>query len=315
MKIVVLDGHTVNPDDLSWDGFNDYGELTVHPRTTPDQIIDRSINADVILLNKIKMDDKILDGLPQLKYIGLLATGYDNVDTTYARSRGITITNIPAYGTPSVAQHTMALLLEITNRVGLHNRSVHDLEWERHKDFSYFKTPLIELYGKTLGVIGYGSIGKEVCRLAEAFGMNVLVHSDHANEIAVGTLSTIDDLLNSSDFVTIHAALNEKNKGLINRHQLKKMKPGAYIINTSRGAIIDEHDLADALNNDIIAGAALDVLSKEPPGENHVLLHAKNCIITPHISWVTRESRQRLMDIAVDNLRAFLSGQSENVVN
>ena len=315
MKIVVLDGHTLNPDDLSWQGFEELGEVEVYPRTSVDQLIERSEDAEVLLINKIKLFQPEIEQLPKLKYIGLCATGYDNVDREFARKKGIPVTNIPAYGTASVAQHAFALLLELTNRVGIHNKSVHELEWVRSEDFSYFKAPLIELQNKVMGILGYGAIGKEVAKIAEAFGMEALVHSQHAKTIGHGRLVALDELMEKTDVLSIHASLNERTNSLIDKGALSKMKSSALIINTSRGAIINDYDLAEALNNGRIAGAGLDVLSKEPPSADNPLLTAKNCIITPHISWVSSESRQRLMDIAVENLKAFLQGEQKNVVN
>lgn len=315
MKIVILDGHTLNPDDLSWQGFEALGEVEVFPRTPAGVLIERSKDADVLLINKIKFFAPDLDQLPKLKYIGLCATGYDNVDLAYARKQNITVTNVPSYGTASVAQHTFALLLELTNRVGIHNKSVHELEWVRSEDFSYFKAPLIELQGKVMGILGYGAIGKEVEKIASAFGMRVIIHSEHANEALFGQLVSLDELLQTADVVSVHASLNDRTEGLLNEHTISKMKPSVLIVNTSRGAIINDQDLAVALNQGRVAGAALDVLSKEPPDEDNPLLTARNCVITPHISWVSRESRQRLMDIAVDNLMAFLDGEKRNVIN
>ncbi len=315
MKIVVLDGHTLNPDDLSWQGFEALGDVEVYARTSSDQLIERSKDAEVLLINKIKLFQPEIEQLPKLKYIGLCATGYDNVDREFARRRGITVTNIPAYGTASVAQHAFALLLELTNRVGIHNKSVHELEWVRSEDFSYFKAPLIELQHKVMGIIGYGAIGREVAKIATAFGMPVIIHSQHAQVAEFGELVDLEELLSRSDILSIHASLNDRTRGLIDKTAISKMKSSALIINTSRGAIINDYDLAEALNNGKIAGAGLDVLAKEPPTADNPLLSAKNCIITPHISWVSRESRQRLMNIAVENLKAFLKGEERNMVN
>lgn len=314
MNIVILDGHTLNPDDLSWNGFEELGSVTVYPRTPPELVYERAKKADVLLVNKVKLLQPDIDQLPKLKYVGLCATGYDNVDVTYARQKGITVTNIPSYSTPSVAQHTFALLLELTNRVGLHNKSVQELEWVRSKDFSYFKTPLIELKDKVMGIIGYGAIGKEVAKIAAAFGMQVKVVSKHAPSVEVGELVTLNELLPQADVLSIHTALNEETKEMINSEVLLQMKPEAMIINTSRGAIIDEQALADALNEDRIASAGIDVLSKEPPSADNPLLSAKNCVVTPHVSWVSKESRLRLMGTAVDNLKAFLNGEKLNVL-
>lgn len=314
MKIVVLDGHTVNPNDLSWEGFEEIGNLTVYPRTAPELVIERAKNVEYILTNKVRLFQPQLDQLPKLKYIGLCATGYDNIDVDYARQKGITVTNIPSYSTPSVAQHTFSLLLELTNRVGLHNRSVHELEWVRSKDFSYFKAPIIELKDKVFGIIGYGAIGKEVAKIAMAFGMQVKIVSNHASSVEIGELVSMEDLLPQVDVLSIHTALNERTKEMINAELLSKMKSTAMVINTSRGAIIDEKALADALNEGRIASAGIDVLSKEPPTADNPLLSAKNCVVTPHVSWVSKESRLRLMATAVGNFKAFLAGEKLNVV-
>ena len=314
MKIVILDGHTVNPDDLSWEPFEAMGNVEVYARTPMGQVAERAKDAQAVLINKIKLGREEMDQLPNLKYIGLCATGFDNVDLQAAHEKGIVVTNIPSYGTPSVAQHAIALLLELSNRVGLHNKSVHESEWVRSADFSYFKAPIIELQDKKIGVLGYGAIGKQVAKIAGALGMQVLVHSAYASHMENGRLVTLEELFRQSDFLSIHAALNERTLGLVNHTMLSLMKPTAFVINTSRGAIINEQDLADHLNTSKIAGAALDVLSKEPPTADNPLLSAKNCIITPHCAWISHEARQRLLDIAVDNLKGFLGGDPRNVV-
>ncbi len=314
MKIVILDGHTVNPNDLSWAPFETLGEVTIYERSTPDQVLERAKMADILLINKIKLSHNEFVQLPQLKYIGICATGTDNVDLKAAKQFNITVSNIPAYSTPSAAQHTFALLLEITNRVGLHNKSVAELEWVRSKDFSYFKKPLIELQDKILGIVGYGAIGQAVEKIASAFGMKILIHSKHAQHAKFGQLVAIDTLFEQSDFISLHTALTADTNAMVNSQLLEKMKPSAYLINTSRGSVINEFDLADYLNHDKIAGAALDVLSKEPPNADNPLLSAKNCIITPHVSWISKEARERLMNIAFNNLKSYLEGRPENVV-
>lgn len=314
MNIVILDGHTLNPNDLSWDPFKSFGDVTVYDRTPVELLIERSKDAEVLLINKIKLGKTELEQLPKLKYIGLCATGTDNVDLIEARNKGIRVTNIPAYGTPSVAQHTFALLLELTNRVGLHNKSVQELEWVRSKDFSYFKKPLVELHGKTIGLIGYGGIGKEVAKISEAFGMNVIIYSRHAATVDHGSLVGLKELFQSADIVSIHTSLTEETRGLVNKTLLNEMKETAFLINTSRGAIINEADLADHLNSNKIAGAALDVLYVEPPTADNPMLTAKNCIITPHISWISKEARQRLIDIALNNLKGYLDNKLINRV-
>lgn len=314
MNIVILDGHTLNPNDLSWEPFKTFGHVTVYDRTPTEELIERSKDAEVLLINKIKLGKAELDQLPNLKYIGLCATGTDNVDLAEAKKRNIVVTNIPAYGTPSVAQHTFALLLELTNRVGIHNKSVQELEWVRSKDFSYFKRPLVELHEKTIGLIGHGAIGKEVAKIAAAFGMNVLIYSRHASAVEYGKLVSLLELFENSDIVSIHTSLTTDTKGLVNKELLDKMKRSAFLINTSRGAIINEADLADCLNNDNITGAALDVLSVEPPMADNPMLSAKNCIITPHVSWISKEARQRLIDIAYNNLKGYLNQEAINQV-
>ena len=314
-RIVILDGHTSNPDDFSWKPLEALGELTVYPRTPDEEVLDRAAGADIIILNKIRMTRDKIEALPDLKYIGLLATGFDNVDVKAAAKHGVTVTNIPSYSTPSVAQHAFALLLQHTNRVGLHDRSVHENEWVRSKDFSYFKEPLSELEGKYFGIMGYGQIGQYTARIARAFGMKLLVHSRHATHLEGGELVSLEDLFQRSDVVSLHAALTADNAGIVNRDLLNLMKPGAILINTSRGGLIHEQDLADALNEGKIRGASLDVLSQEPPSPDNPLLTAKNCIITPHISWVSIEARMRLMDTVINNVKAFLAGNPQNVVS
>ncbi len=314
-KIVILDGHTTNPDDFSWEPLESSGEVTVYPRTPDDEVLKRCEGADIVITNKIRMTREKIEALPSLRYIGLLATGFDNVDLEAARENDVVVTNIPAYSTPSVAQHAFALLLQHTNRVALHDRSVHEDEWVRSKDFSYFKKPLSELEGKYFGILGYGQIGKYTARIALAFGMKLLVHSGHATHLEEGELVSLEDLFRRSDVLSLHAALTKDNTGLVNKNLLSLMKPEAILINTSRGGLINEQDLADALNEEKIKGASLDVLSKEPPAPDNPLLTAKNCIITPHISWVSLEARKRLMETAIGNVEAFLAGNPRNVVS
>lgn len=315
LKIIVLDGHTSNPDDLSWDGLSEFGELSVFPRTPDDRVIERAKGARVLIMNKIKMTREKIEALPDLQYIGLLATGFDNVDLEAARANGVIVTNIPSYSTPSVAQHTFALLLQLTNRVALHDRSVHEMDWVRSKDFSYFKEPLTELAGKYMGIVGYGQIGKAVAALALAFGMKVLVCSEHSTAIEGMELVALPELFERSDVISLHTAITPEKKGMINASLIGRMKSSAILVNTSRGGIINEEDLADALNRNAIRGAALDVLSSEPPARDNPLLVAKNCVLTPHISWATLEARTRLMKTVVGNVRAFVEGDPVNVVN
>lgn len=318
MKIVILDGYTLNPGDLSWDGLKALGSCEFHDRTPPEKIVERSSGAQAILVNKVKITKDIISQLSQtLKYVGVLATGYDNVDVATCKSAGITVTNVPGYSTDSVAQLVFALMIELTHHVGEHNRLVQQGEWSRCPDFAFWKFPLIELSGKNLGIIGYGKIGKAVAKIAEAFGMKVLVHSrtkpaDLASSIGFVSL---DDLLGQSDFISLHCPLTDQARNMINEQSLAKMKKSAFLINTGRGALIDESALRVALEKETIAGAAIDVLSKEPPPIDHPLIGLPNCIVTPHFGWATREARERLMNVAVNNLKAFFSSKPVNIVN
>lgn len=315
MNIVVLDGYTLNPGDLSWKPLELLGSLEVYDRTLPEHTLSRCQNADVVLTNKTVLDSEIITKLTRVKYIGVLATGFNVVDVSSAQLKGITVTNIPAYGSSSVAQHTFALLLELTNRVKLHANSVEKGKWAEISDFSYSLSPLTGLEGKTLGIIGYGNIGKHTAKIAQAFGMNVLIHSQSNQRTEVGRLVTLNELLESSDVVSLHCALHDKNAQMVNKDFLSRMKPTAFLINTSRGPLINEHDLVEALQKGEIAGAGLDVLSEEPPRSGNPLIGVKNCIITPHIAWATREARQTLMDIAVKNIQSFISGFPINVIS
>lgn len=317
MKIVVLDGYTLNPGDLSWDGFRKLGAVEVYDRTSPEAIVERASGAEALLTNKVPLRAGTLCALKGLRYIGVLATGYDIIDVKVARELGITVTNIPAYGTDSVAQLTIALLLELCHHVGMHNDAVHSGEWSQSKDWSFWKSSLVELKGKTLGVVGFGRIGRQVAEIAHAFGMQVLASTrrrDNAPIYGEFEWATTEEILMAADVVSLHCPLTEENRGLINVSRLALMKRSAFLINTSRGGLIVERDLADALNQGRIAGAALDVLSAEPPSNDNPLLHAKNCIITPHLAWATREARTRLMWTAQENLAAFLAGHPKNVV-
>ena len=323
MEIVVLDGYTLNPGDLSWKGFEDLGNLKVYDRTSYDVndidlIVQKSKDADAIIINKTPISRKALDKLPNLKYIGLLATGYNVVDIDAAKEKGITVTNVPTYGTDSVAQMTFALLLELTNNVGIHNAAVKAGKWSKSPDWCFWESPLIQLSGKTLGIIGYGRIGQSVGKIAQAFGMKVIAMANNPRkELENKDMKYVelDELLGNSDFISLHCPLTDETKGIINKKSIHKMKSNVMIINTSRGGLIVEDDLADALNRERIAGAALDVVSVEPIKPDNPLLKAKNCILTPHISWAPIESRERLMNIAVNNLVEYLKGQSVNVVN
>ena len=319
MKIVNLDGHTTNPGDLSWEGIKELGDYTVYDRTAPDEIIRRAKGAEILIINKTVLDRSLLDALsPELKYIGLQSTGYNVVDCEYARELGITVCNIPAYSTNAVAQLVFAFILQITNKVTLHSDAVKNGEWCSCPDFCFWKEPLTELDGKTIGIIGFGSIGRRVAQIAEAFGMNVLAYSPRKKEI--GNLNTLkftdlNTLLSNSDIITCHCPLTEETTGLINKENISKMKKSAVFINTSRGPVVDEKALADALNNGDIAAAGLDVLKVEPARKDNPLLTAKNCYITPHIAWAAQETRARLLKILEENIRAYLSGKPQNVVN
>jgi glycerate dehydrogenase len=317
MKIVVLDGYTINPGDLSWDGLNELGDLVVYDSTPAGEIVNRSINAEIILTNKTPLEKNVLDNLPGLKYIGVLATGYNVIDVAEAKKHGIVVTNVPGYASSSVAQMTFALLLELCFHVQRHSDSVMAGKWANSGNFCYWDYPLVELSDKIIGIIGFGNIGRKVAEIAFAFGMKILWHDKvdvnlPRNKYKKAELS---DLLEQSDAISIHCPLTPETEGMINRDNIRKMKKSAFLINTARGAIIVENDLAEALNQGIISGAGLDVLSIEPPVHNNPLFGAKNCIITPHISWATRESRSRCMNIAVNNLESFLRGENVNVVN
>lgn len=317
MNIVVLDGYTLNPGDLSWDALKQLGSCGIHDRTPAPEIVERAGTAEIVLTNKTILNRDSILALPKLKYIGVLATGFNVVDIAAAKERSIPVTNVPDYGTPSVAQHTFALLLEITQHAGHHAATVRDGQWTRSPDFCYWDFPLIELHGLTFGVIGFGKIGRAVAKLADAFGMKVLVHnrSRPRDLPADFEFVPLDDLLARSDVVSLHCPLTAENKQFINAERLARMKRTAFLLNTSRGPLLDEQAVADALNKERIAGAGLDVLSVEPPKADNPLLSAKNCIVTPHIAWATRAARGRLMDVAVANIRDFLAGKPRNVVN
>ena len=318
MKLVVLDGYTLNPGDLSWDGIKQFGELQVHDRTPESQIVERCQGAEIIFTNKTPLREAILAQLPDLKYIGVLATGYNVVDVEYAKKRGVLVANVPGYGTASVVQMTFALLLELCQHVQSHSDSVFEGEWSRSPDFCYWKHPLVELEGKTLGIIGFGSIGQKVADVAGAFGMNVIGQSRRQSDQTHRKnfrWAGLHELLSESDVVSIHCPLFPETEGLINKETLKLMKSSAFFLNTSRGPLMVDQDLADALNAGVIAGAGIDVLSVEPPSANNPLFRAKNCLITPHIAWATKEARSRLMGIAENNLSSFLNGNPVNIVN
>lgn len=317
MNLVYLDAHTLNPGDLDWSPIQTLGNVTFYDRTAPDQIIERARDAELVLVNKVKLNRDTLAQLPKLRYVGVTATGYDIVDVAAARERNVVVTNVKGYSTDSVAQLTFALLLELTLHVGRHDRSVHAGEWVRSPDFSYANSPLVELAGKTLGLVGYGDIGRAVARIGRAFGMNVLVNRRHADEPAGDGIRYVDQptLFAQSDVVSLHCPATPDTVGFVNHDLLARMKPSAFLLNTSRGSLLHEADVADALNRGVIAGAGLDVLSTEPPAADNPLLTARNCVITPHIAWASYEARGRLMHLVADNIRAFLAGNPINVVS
>lgn len=318
MKIVALDGYTVNPGDLTWDDYARLGELTVYDRTPKDQVLERAREAEIVLTNKISINRDAIAGLPSLRYIGVSATGYNIVDTQAARERGIVVCNAPDYATATVAQAVFALLLELTNRAGHHSRTVHDGKWTAAKDFCYWDFPVIGLQGLSLGIIGYGQIGRAVGRIAGAFGMKLLaLRRGHSTNAAGDNIEFVDleKLFSESDVVSLHCPLTPETAKIVNRHTLAKMKRSAFLINTARGGLAEEESLAEALNGDRLAGAGLDVLSVEPPPASNPLLTAKNCIITPHIGWAARNARARLLKIGAENIRAWQSGAPINVVN
>ena len=315
-KIVVLDGYTLNPGDLSWKSLETLGECSFHDRTPPQLVIERAAGADVLLTNKAMLPREIIMGLPELKYIGVLATGYNVVDISAAKERGILVTNVPAYSTLSVAQMTFSLILELTQHVGHHAQTVREGRWCSSKDFCYWDYPLVELNGLTLGVVGYGNIGQSVARIGRSFGMTVMVCSAHLKESNPDIeLADLDTLFSRSDIVTLHCPLTDESRGMVNAARLARMKNTAFLINTSRGPLVVEQDLADALNAGRIAGAGLEVMVLEPPSLQNPLLKARNCFITPHIAWATQAARRRLMESAIDNVRSFLLGRPKNVVN
>lgn len=318
MKIVILDGYTENPGDLSWEAFEKQGDLTVYPRTPAEQIIRRIGDAEIVLTNKTPIRRETLAACPQIRYIGVLATGYNIVDTDAAKERGIPVCNIPTYGTDAVGQFAIGLLLEICHHIGHHSQAVKEGRWSSSPDWCFWDYPLIELAGKTMGIIGFGRIGQVTGRLAQALGMKVLAFDarrDPSLENASCRYCDLDELLAGSDVIALHCPLFPETEGLINRETIRKMKDGVILINNSRGPLIVEQDLAEALNSGKVYAAGLDVVSTEPIRPDNPLLTAKNCLITPHISWAPRESRQRLMDIAAANLEAFLTGAPVNVVN
>lgn len=318
MKIVILDGYAVNPGDLSWEPLAAQGELTVYDRTVPEETRAHMGDAEIVFTNKTLVTRELIEDCPSLKLLGVLATGYNSVDCTAAQEKGIPVVNIPAYSTASVAQLVIALLLEACQRVGDHSRAVHEGKWCRSKDFAYWDYPMMELDGKTMGIVGFGNIGQKVAEIARALGMEILYHARSPKpelENEKVQFASLDEIYAKSDVITLHCPLFPETTGLINQESIPKMKDGVILINTSRGPIIDEQAVADALRTGKIAYAGVDVLSFEPMKEDNPLLGAPNCFITPHIGWAPIEARRRLMDMAGENLRAFLDGKPIHVVN
>ena len=317
MKIVVLDGYTLNPGDLSWQSLQQLGETIIYDRSATSEIASRIADADMVLTNKATLSADTIDKATSLKYIGVIATGYNVVDIVAAAKHNITVTNVPAYGTASVAQLTFALILELVTHVSDYAESVNNGDWVRSEDFSYQRKTIIELQDKTLGIIGLGKIGQAVAKIAMAFNMQVIASHKHPERDIVAGVRFVDEAscFRYADIISLHCPLNEQNKHFVNRRLLGMMKPSAFLVNTSRGHLINEEDLAHALNTGQIAGAGLDVLSTEPPIANNPLLNAKNCLITPHIAWAAYESRSRLMTEVVKNVKAFIDGAPVNIVS
>jgi len=322
MRIVVLDGFTLNPGDLSWKGLEELGECVIYDRTAAEDTVQRAESAEIVLTNKTVLSADIIERLARLQYIGVLATGYNIVDAEAARKRGIPVTNVPTYGTDSVAQMVFAHLLNLAQNVAGHAQTVRNGRWCSSPDFCYWDTPLVELKGLTMGIIGFGRIGQATARLASAFGMKVIAYDITAPPPSFQLknkrefeMVELEDVFQLADVISLHCPLTPQTENLVNEQRLALMKKTAFLINTSRGPLVDEQALADALNNGRIAGAGLDVLAIEPPDEQNPLLKAKNCYITPHIAWATRAARERLLGVAVDNVAAFLAGRAKNVVN
>lgn len=318
MNIVILDAYTSNPGDLSWEKFEALGNLSVYDFTPKDKVTERCADADIIIDNKVVLDREILSRLPKLKYIGMLSTGFNVIDVQAAKELGIAVANVPTYSTSAVAQLTFALILETYNQVGLHNNAVHNGEWSSCRDFCFWKSPLIELCDKTIGIIGFGKIGNAVAKIADAFGMNILCYAPREKpmpNLKSFRFVSLDELARESDIVSLHCPLTPETTGIINRNFLDKMKKNAIVINTSRGPAVDEKALADAINEGRIFGAGVDVLSTEPPKADNPLLNCERCFITPHVAWAGFETRVRLLEIVYENLNAFINGNPINIVN
>lgn len=318
MEIVILDSIVANPGDLSWDGLAALGNLRLYDRTKAEDIVERIDQADIVIVNKTPIDEAVMEACPSIKYIGTLATGYNVIDVDAAKKRNIVVCNVPAYSTDSVTQHVFALLLEICVNVGAHNKAVKEGEWSNSPDFSFWKHPLIELAGQTLGIIGYGEIGRSVAKVAKAFGMNVVANRRNPKpedeQDGVKMLS-LDELYKTADIITLHAPLTEETKHIVNKDSIQKMKDGVILINTARGPLVNEEDLADALKSKKVYAAGIDVTSVEPILEDNPLLACDNCFITPHIAWAPLAARKRLLNIVVENVKAFIDGKPQNVVN
>ncbi len=314
MRIVVLDGHTLNPGDLSWRELEALGECAVYERTAPGQVLEHARGAGILLTNKTVLSRETIFQLPDLRYIGVLATGYNVVDVDAARQRGIPVCNVPDYATAAVAQMTFALLLELTQHVAHHAQTVRDGRWSNSADFCYWDHPPVELHGLTMGVVGLGRIGRAVAGIAGAFGMRVLAFSPSVRSVQAVAMTDLETLLRTGDIISLHCPLTADNEKLINAERLRLMKPTAYLVNTARGGLIDEQALADALDHDRLAGAGLDVMAMEPPPAGNPLFTVKNCVITPHIAWATAAARKRLLKTAAENIRCFLSGNARNTV-
>ena len=318
MKMVVLDGYTENPGDLSWDSLREFGELTVYDRTgSEDEVIERIGDNQVVFVNKVPISKRVLEACPNIRFISVLATGYNVIDCRAAAEKGIPVSNVPTYGTAAVAQFAIALLLEVCHHVAHHSEAVHQGRWASNPDWCFWDSPLIELQGKTMGIIGFGRIGQATGKIARAMGMRVLAFDSYPNDSgrALAEYVGLDELLAQSDVIALHCPLFPETQGIVNKDTIAKMKDGVILINNSRGPLVVEQDLADALNSGKVLAAGLDVVSTEPIRADNPLLKAKNCIITPHISWAPKESRQRIMDCTVENVKAFLNGKPVNVVN
>ena len=315
MKIVVVDVYTLNPGDLSWNMLSALGELMVYDRTPIELIVERCKEATIVLTNKVPFSKETLAALPNLKYISVLATGYNIIDTAAAKEQGVLVSNVPGYGTASVAQHVFSLLLEITNHTGKNARWSAEGNWQDCADFCYTVAPITELQGKTMGIVGFGNIGQNVASIAIAFGMQVIYFNPSIKSTGIGTQVTLDEVFEQADFISLSCPLTATNQAFVNEALINKMKPSSYLINTARGQLINESDLATALNQNTIAGAALDVLSKEPPPANNPLLTAKNCIITPHVACISTEARKRILSITASNILSYINGSVSNCVN